>query len=178
MGGPYWSGSQWNIPRAPNRFKNRRMTVVLPNGYLSIVQATQVLARTMHAGVPDLPIVSRLRKHGLDIKDGRAMDRAKAELWKAVDAGVLRALAIGGRPRRILGLDPALTRMFPSLRSPRGRGFTFLRQSNPIYHQLVSWFGPLLHSAVLAFEETEVEKLARKLMRARRIAQKPDRQQG
>jgi hypothetical protein len=154
------------------------MTAVLPNGYLTILQAAQVLARTMYAGVPDLPIVSRFRKHGLDVKDGRAMDRANAELWKAVDAGVVRALAIGGRPRRILRLGPELTKMIPTLRSPRGRGFTLLRQSNPAYHQLASWFGPLLHSAVVAFRETEVEKLARKLMRARRIAQQGDRRKG
>ena len=81
------------------------------------------------------------------------MHRANAEVWKAVDEGVLRALAIGGRPRRILRLDPELTKMIPTLRSPRGRGFTFLRQSNPAYHQLASWFGPLLHSAVLAFSD-------------------------
>jgi hypothetical protein len=150
------------------------MTAVLPNGFLTILQAAQVLARTMYAGVPDHRIVSRLRKHGLDAKDGRAMHRANAEVWKAVDEGVLRALAIGGRPRRILRLDPELTKMIPTLRSPRGRGFTFLRQSNPAYHQLASWFGPLLHSAVLAFRETEVGKLARSLMRARRSAQKAD----
>jgi len=48
-----------------------------------------------------------------------------------------------------------------------------LRQSNPSYHQLASWFGPLLHAAVLAFRETEVQKLARRLIRARRIGQKP-----
>ena len=148
------------------------MTTVLPNGYLTILQAAEMLSGTMYAGVPDLPIVRQLRKRALDVKDGRAMDRANAELWKAVDARELRALAIGGRPRRILRLDPELTNMIPTLRSPRGRGFTFLRQSNLAYHQLASWFGPSVHSAVLAFRETEVQKLARKLMRTRRIAQK------
>jgi hypothetical protein len=32
----------------------------------------------------------------------------------------------------------------------------------------------LLHTAVLAFQEMEIQKLARRLMRARRIAQKSD----
>jgi hypothetical protein len=152
------------------------MTAVLPNGYLTILQAAEVLSTAMYAGVPDLPVVSHLRKQGLDVKDGRAMDRAIAELWKAVDAGAVRAMVIGGRPRRILRLDPELTKSIPTLRSPRGRGFTSLRQSNPAYHQLASWFGPLVHTAVLTFRETEVQKLARRLMRARRIAQKADSQ--
>ena len=152
------------------------MTAVLPNGYLTILQAADVLLPAMYAGVPDLPVVSRLRNEGLDVRDGRAKDRAIAEIWKAVDAGTLRALAVGGRPRRIVRLDADLTKGIPTLRSPSGRGFTFLRQSNPHYHQLASWFGPLLHAVVLAFRETEIKKLARRLMRARRRAQRADGQ--
>ncbi len=153
------------------------MTAVLPIGYLTILEAAELLLPAMYAGVPDLPVVSQLRKVGLDVRDGQARDRAIAEIWKAVDAGTLRVQAIGGRPRRIVTLSPELTKSIPTLRSPRGRGFTSLRQSNPAYHQLASWFGPLLHTAALAFRETEVQKLARRLMRARRIAQKPDGQQ-
>jgi hypothetical protein len=81
-------------------------------------------------------------------------------------------MAIGGRPRRIIRLDPAMTKSIPTLRSPRGRGFTLLRQLNPAYHQLASWFGPSVHSVALAFREIDVQKLGRRLMRARRIAQK------
>lgn len=109
------------------------MTPTLPNGYLTILQAAEVLSSAMYAGVPDLPVVSQLRKEGLDVKEGRATDRAIAEIWEAVDAGMLRVLAIGGRPRRMIRLDPKLTESIPTLRSPRGRGFTFLRQSNPAY---------------------------------------------
>ena len=150
------------------------MIAVLPNGYLTILEAAEVLSRTIYAGVPDLPIVSKLRKNGLDVRDGQATDRAIAELWKAVDKGMLRALVIGGRPRRILRLSPELTKVIPFLRSPRGRGFTFLRSSNPAHSQLASWFGQSFYEAELAFEGTEVEKLARKLMRVRRVAQKAD----
>jgi hypothetical protein len=144
------------------------MSAVLPNGYVTILQAAELLSTAMFAGKPDLPIVSQLRKDGLEVKDGQATDEAIEELWKAVDKGTLRALAIGGGPRRIIRLDPELTKSIPTLRSPRGRGFTSLRQSNPAYHQLASWFGPELHTAVLAFRETEVRKLAHRLMRARR----------
>jgi hypothetical protein len=150
------------------------MTAVLPNGYLTILEAADLLSRAMYAGVPDLRVVNQLRREGLDVRDGQARDRAIAEIWKAVDEDSLRALAIGGRPRRELRLDPELTKSIPGLRGPRGRGFTSLRQSNPTYHQLGSWFGPSLHTAVLAFQEAEVQKLARRLMRSRRIAQKAD----
>jgi hypothetical protein len=150
------------------------MSAVLPNGYVTILEAADLLSRALYAGVPDLPVVSRLHKEGLNVRDGQARDRAIAEIWKAADEDRLRAVAIGGRPRRIIRLDPELTKGIPGLRSPRGRGFTSLRQSNPTYQQLASWFGPLLHTAALAFRETEVQKLARRLMRARRIAQKAD----
>lgn len=42
------------------------MTAVLPNGYLTFLEAAEVLSRTMYAGVPEHPVVSRLRKRGLD----------------------------------------------------------------------------------------------------------------
>jgi hypothetical protein len=150
------------------------MNAVLPIGYVTLLEAAEMLLPAMYAGVPDLPIVTSLRQEGIDVTDGPAMDRAIVELWKAVDKNTLRSVAIGGRPRRVVGLDPKFTKAVPTLRTPRGRGFTLLRQSNPAYHQLASWFGPLLHSAALAFRETEVQKLARKLMRTRRIAQRPD----
>lgn len=130
----------------------------------------------MYAGVTDLPIVTSLRQEGIDVNDGSAMDRAVVELWKAVDKDTLRSVAIGGRPHRVVRLDPKFTKAAPTLRSPRGRGVTLLRQSNPAYHELATWFGPLLHSATLAFRVTEVQKLARRLMRARRSAQKTDGQ--
>jgi hypothetical protein len=147
------------------------MTAVLPNGYVTILEAADLLSPALHAGVPDLRVVSQLRKEGLNVRDGQARDRAITEIWKAVDKAKLRTLAVGGRPRRIVRLDPELTKSIPTLRSPRGRGFTSLRQSNPAYHQLACCFGPLLPTAVLAFREMEIQKLARRLMRARRIAE-------
>jgi hypothetical protein len=36
----------------------------------------------MHAGVPDLPIVTKFHQEGLDVNDGPVRDRAIAELWK------------------------------------------------------------------------------------------------
>ena len=148
------------------------MNTVVPIGYVTILEAAEMLQPAMHAGISDLPIVTKLRQEGLEVNDGPARVRAIAEIWKAVDEDTLRPVAIGGRPRRIVKLDAQFTRSVPHLRSPRGRGFTLLRQSNPAYNDLASWFGPSFHSAIVAFRESEVQKLARRLMRARRIAQR------
>src|SRR5215510_9225064 len=100
---------------------------VLPTGYVTILQASDILEQFLFVGLPEKPIVLKHRQAGLDLGDGAARDQAIAELWKAVDAQTLRAMAVGGNPRRILRLDPAFTRQVPLLRSPRGRGFTLLR---------------------------------------------------
>ena len=150
------------------------MSPVLPNGYLTILKAAEVLVSALYTGVPDLSFVAELRKHGIDVADGRAKDHAIAELWSAVDRSKVRVLVVGGRPRRIVRLDPELTKAIPTLRSPRGRGFTALRQSNPVYDQLASRFGQSVHTAVLAFRETEIQKLARELIRQRRKTEKSD----
>src|SRR5260370_24945142 len=176
MGSPCQPASQADTPTAPNRSKGGRMNAVLPIGYVTLLEAAEMLLPAMYAGVPDLPIVTSRRHEGIDVKDGSAIDRAIVDLWKAVDKETLRSVAIGGRPPRVLRLDPKFTKAVPTLRSPRGRGFTLLRQSNPAYHELAAWFGPLLHRATLAFRVTEVQKLARRLMRARRTAQKTDSQ--
>jgi len=118
------------------------MTTVVPIGYVTILEAAELLQAAMHAGIPDLPIVTKLRQEGFEVNDGSARDRAIAEIWKAVDKDILRPVPIGGRPRRIVKLDAQFTKGVPHLRSPRGRGFTLLRQSNPAYHDLASWFEP------------------------------------
>jgi hypothetical protein len=127
-----------------------------------------MLQPSMFAGIPDQSAVTKLRQIGVNVKDGLATDRAIAEIWNAVDSGAVRAMVIGGRPRRIVRLDPAITKQIPILRNPRGRGFTFLRPSNPAFHQLTGWFGPDLSNVTLAFREREIQKLARRLTRTRR----------
>jgi hypothetical protein len=149
------------------------MTAVLPIEYVTKLQAAEMLLPALYAGVPDLPIVKTLREdQGMDVRDGQAMDRAVAEIWKAVDAGRLTPMAIGGRSRRVVKLDPATTKQVPTLRSPRGRGFDFLRPSNSAFHDLAGYFGHDLSNVSLVFLETEIQKLARRLVRARRAASK------
>jgi hypothetical protein len=57
---------------------------ILPIGFLSIRDAADILAKSMFAGVPDRPMVTRLRQTGLNAADGTAIDGAIEELWKAV----------------------------------------------------------------------------------------------
>ena len=71
-------------------------------------------------------------------------------------------------------LDAHFTRSVPLLRSPRGRGLTFLRPSNPAFHELSEVFGGPFRSATLIFRATDVQKLARRLMRTRRTARRAD----
>jgi hypothetical protein len=127
------------------------MTAVLPVGYVTILEAAEMLQPAMYAGVPDLPIVIKLRQEGIEVNDGPAINRAVAELWKAVDKGALRSMAIGGRPSSSCKSRCAMHERRSRPAHPPGRGFTLLRQSNPAYHELATWFGPLLHGATLAF---------------------------
>ncbi len=152
------------------------MTDVLPIGYVTLLEAAEMLQPSMFAGVPDEAAVTKLRQMGVNVSDGTAMNRAIAEIWKAVDSGTVRPMVVGGRPRRIIRLNSAITKQIPTLRSVRGRGFTFLRPSNPAFHQMAGWFGPDLSNVALAFRETEIRKLSRRLMRARRTAQKTEGQ--
>jgi hypothetical protein len=146
------------------------MTVALPNGYVSILEAADMLLPAMYAGVPVSSAVTRLRQEGLDVMDGSARDTALAEIWNAVDDGTLRPMAIGGQPRRVERLNAASTRQIPLLR--RGRGFTWFRASNPAFLELASCFGPHLSTATLAFRESEIRRLTGKLKRTRRKALK------
>jgi hypothetical protein len=100
------------------------MTTVLPIGYVTILEAAEMLQPAMYAGDPNLPMVTKLHQEGIEVNDGSAIDRAVAELWKAVDKGSLRSMATGGRPRRVVRLEARFTRGVPALRNPRGRGFS------------------------------------------------------
>ena len=71
------------------------MTTVLPIGYVTLLEAAEMLQPAMHAGLPDSSRVAEFRQKGLAVSDGPARDRAIAELWKAVDKDTLRSWAIG-----------------------------------------------------------------------------------
>jgi hypothetical protein len=94
------------------------MTAVLPVGYVTILEAAEMLQPAMYAGAPDLPIVTELRQEGIEVNDGPAVDRTISELWKAVDKGAIRSMAIGGRPRQVVRLDAQFTKGVPPCAIP------------------------------------------------------------
>ena len=114
------------------------MTPVLPHGYLTLLEAAEFL----------LPFSGQTSTRATIISD----------IWDAVDAGKVRAFAIGGYPRRIVRLDADLTKAIPLLRSSRGRDFNFLRPTNPVYRPLTSRLGIDLSVVTLAFQELEIRK--------------------
>ena len=144
------------------------MTGALPLGYVTILEAADLLLTVMYAGQPELASVINLREKGIDARDGKATNCAIREIWKAVDRGTLTPLAIGGHPGQVVRLDPALTAGVPVLRSPRGGGFTYLRPMHRAYRVLTAWFGIDLANVMLGFEESEIRKLGQALKRRRR----------
>ena len=54
------------------------------------------------------------------------------------------------------------------LRSPRGGTLSFLRPSNPNFKAFIEWFGRDLTNVSIVFRETEITRLARKQLQARR----------
>jgi len=63
-GRPYRHDSQRRSPRASKRAKSGSMSAVLPR-FRTILEAADLVSQARYAGVPDLPVVSRLWKEGL-----------------------------------------------------------------------------------------------------------------
>jgi hypothetical protein len=143
------------------------MSELVQTGYLSRLEAVDVIVRSLASGSPDQPHVTRLREKGIDAADGAAIDEAIAGLWRGVDRGKVEVFACGAKGRRFR-MDVGLTEQVPFLRSPRGGGFTFSRPGTSAHDKLVAQFGPNLGSVSLAFSKRDVEKWARSLLRKRR----------
>jgi hypothetical protein len=143
------------------------MTKLLPAGLVSLRGAAEILESYLFSGLPEPISVAELRKQGFDVGDGTERNKAVAELWKAVDQGKVQAIAIG--PAAILYvLTPDQTKEVPFLRNSRGGDLSFLRPSNPTLNDFVEQFGPNLSDVSLAFQKSEIEKLARRLRQERR----------
>src|SRR5258706_13227719 len=143
------------------------MNDIVPVEYVTILQAAELLKPSIFGGAPDRPAVLRVRQMGFVVSDGEATERAIAEIWKAVDSGAIQPFANGGKSRKPVKLSSEMTKI-PMMRSASGRGFTFVRQSHPAFHQLATWFGRNLSNVTLLFKESEIRKLASTLRRARR----------
>jgi hypothetical protein len=148
------------------------MARIVPIGYVTISQGAETIAQSLFGGIPHNPVVAELHQSGFDASDGAAMDDAVSEIWKAADAGKLKVVAIGGRPRKIVKLDPEDLKEISLLRSPRGGDFNLLRPRHRLYKQLTAWFDLDLMDIVIAFREKEIARLARSMVRRRREALK------
>src|SRR5258708_39999362 len=104
----------------------------------------------MDEGTSDRPTVTSLRQKGIAVTDGAAKDDAIAQLWSAVDDGGVTPMAVVGPRRRVIKLDPDLTKI-PALRDPRGRGFTYLRPSNPAFSELAAYCGGWILKIIARF---------------------------
>jgi hypothetical protein len=136
-------------------------------GFLSRREAIEAIALALVAGTPEHEAVTKLRTMGIDAADRSAIDKANAELWKAIDRGAVEVFASGPNERRFR-IDPILTEQIPFLRNPRGGDFTYSRPRTSAHRKLVAQFGPDLGSVSLAFSKRDVEKWARSLLRNRR----------
>jgi hypothetical protein len=143
------------------------MSELVQTGYLSRLEAVDVIVRSLVAGTPDQPHVTKLREEGIDAADGAAIDVANAELWRGVDRGNVEVFACGPNGQRFR-LEGSLTQEVLFLRNSRGGDFTFSRPGTSARDKLVAQFGPNLGSVSLAFSKRDVEKWARSLLRNRR----------
>jgi hypothetical protein len=144
------------------------MSRLIPDGFLTIRQAAELLAVAMYSGVPDRPIIKQLReKSGFDVADGQAIEDAKSEIWVAVDR-TLQTFAVGAKHQTPLKLSAAMSKEIPGFRSSTGGNFGLLRHSNRNHHQFAEWFGRDLTKVSVVFREAEIRQLARTLLRTRR----------
>jgi hypothetical protein len=144
------------------------VTSLIPEGFLPIRKAAEKLASALYSGEPDRAIVAQYREREFDVADGDAIDHAISKIWSAVDRDKLHALVFSAARPEAVTLPSNLSRGIPLLRSPRGGNFTFLRPSNENFAEFSRRFGCDLSAVSVIFRETEINRLARALLRARR----------
>lgn len=144
------------------------MSRLIPPNYLTIRQSVDDIAAALFSGVADRLIVARFREDGFDVADGEAIEAAVSRLWIAVDDRKIQPYVFGPKHPLPLKFPAAMSKEIPLLRDARGGDFNFLRQRKPPYRYLAELLGPDLSMASIVFEATEIARLARTLMRARR----------
>jgi len=58
------------------------MSELVPMGYLSRLEAADVIAVSLVAGTPDRLHVAKQRERGFDVADRGVIDQANVELWR------------------------------------------------------------------------------------------------
>jgi hypothetical protein len=142
---------------------------LIPEGFLTLREASERVATAIFSGQPDQPLVTRLRELGLDVADGEARNQAISKIWTAVDTGKLQAFVVGpshhSEPKR---LTSAISKGIPLLRSSKGGDLKFFRPINDGYDEFARWFGPDLSMVSVIFREAEIGRLARSVLQSRR----------
>jgi hypothetical protein len=141
---------------------------LIPDDFLTIRQTADEFAVAMYSGLTDRPSIKQHRRSGFDVADGAAVEEAISKIWAAVDRGTLQAFVVGPSCWNPLKLSARMSQAIPLLRSPRGGDFSFLRPSNPHYHQLAAWLGRDLAKATVVFRVLDITRETRKLLRSRR----------
>ena len=95
------------------------MAELVPMGYLSRREAVDLIVCSLFAGILDQPHVRKLREQGIEVADGADIDKANAELWRGVDQGKVKVVAVGPNGQ-LLRIEGSLTKEVPWLRDPRG----------------------------------------------------------
>ncbi len=144
------------------------MTSLIPEGFLTLQKAAEKLTSALYSGKPERAIVRQYREKGLDGADGDAIDDAISKIWSAVDRDKLHALVFSASRSEPLGLPSDLSQGIPLLRNSRGGNLRFLRPSNKNFEEFSRRFGPDLSVVSVVFRETEINRLARALLQARR----------
>jgi hypothetical protein len=144
------------------------LTNLMPEGFLTVRGAAEKIASALYAGEPDRSSVTQHRAQGFDVADGEAIDDATSKIWNAVDRNKVHALIFNATRPEPMKVPSSLSKAIPLLRSPRGGNLAFLRHRNPSFGEFVSRFGSDLGTVSVVFRETEINRLARILLQARR----------
>jgi hypothetical protein len=139
---------------------------VLPEGFLSLHEAAEIVEHALFAGKLESEAVRKLRASGLDVREREARAVSIQVLWKGVDEKRLNAFALLGA--KIAQLKSEQTQGIPMLRNSSGGSFVYLRLNHPAHDGMFKWFGADLARASLAFKGEEVRKYAAHVLRSRR----------
>ena len=58
------------------------MSRLIPEGFLTLSQAAQLVAMALYGGIPDRDAVRLLKESGDDVADGAALDEAIGAVWR------------------------------------------------------------------------------------------------
>src|SRR5262249_29649979 len=108
--------------------------------FVSMREAAEGIAAALYSGIPDRPVVGKLRQSGLDVTDGAATEEAISKIWAAVDNGKIQPFVIGAKRREPLRFSAEMSKEVPGLRSPRGGDLHLLRSSEKIFQSGASIF--------------------------------------